>query len=63
MFTQSIDGTSGPHAYNSHHAGAGFARVGAYPALTVLRDLNDRAAMFLIRLVARVGLEPTTSAL
>jgi hypothetical protein len=32
-------------------------------ALTVLRDFNDHATKFLNRLVARVGLEPTTSAL
>ena len=32
-------------------------------ALTALRVINDRAAKFLNRLVARVGLEPTTSAL
>jgi hypothetical protein len=32
-------------------------------ALTVLSVINDRAAKFLSRLVARVGLEPTTSAL
>ena len=58
-----FDGTSGRRAYNSRRVRAEFGRVCAYPALTVLREVNDRAAKFLNRMVARVGLEPTTSAL
>jgi len=58
-----FQGASARGRFQSRDARAGLARGCAYPALTVLRDSNDRAAKFLNRLVARVGLEPTTSAL
>ena len=61
MFTHA--GASARSGFQSRGSRAGFARGCAYPALTVLREFNDRAGMFLNRLVARVGLEPTTSAL